>query len=193
MQGVIMRGINKTVVRFGLVGAFALAMLSHAATARADSSAPGNYWDRAIASENAASLVMLPSTVRAARTPSKPVHVKPAISISTSAGTLKYLKSRHRDPVIVFVVKLSRAPGNAPLTVDYATAGSTILAESEFQSASGELTFRGSTLMHKIVVPVAALTTDPSNYLSLDLSDPTGGVIGNGQGVGLLVAKGHVR
>ncbi len=134
---------------------------------------------------------MLPSTVRAVRTPSKPA---PPIGISATAGTLTYLKPHHRDPVIVFEVKLSRAPGKTGVSVAYATSGSSTLADTLFDNVTGEAIFHGTSTKYKVYVPVIApLGKDRSNYISLQLSNPIDGVISNGQGLGFLVAKGHVR
>jgi hypothetical protein len=174
MKGVIMRGIKKVVTRIALLGSFALAVFATSSTARAESH------------------VVLPSTVRAVRTPSKPVKVTPPIGISASTGTLVYLKSRHRDPVYEFTIKLSRAPGKSEVTVNYATSGSNVLADALFDNVNGEAIFHGTALKYKVTVPVIApLTTTKGNYIYLQLSDPIDGVITGGPGVAVL--KGHLR
>jgi hypothetical protein len=185
-----MRGIKKVLIRVGLMGSFALVVLSHGATARADGSSPDNFWNTVMSDRKAASHVFLPSAVRAARTPSKPVHVTPPIGISVTKGSLVYLKPHHRDPAMMFEIKLSRAPGKGEVTVNYATTGSTPLADSEFDNVNGTAIFHGSVVHYKVYAPVIApFVSNKTNYIVLQLFDPTDGAISVPQGVAYLVGK----
>jgi hypothetical protein len=190
-----MRGIKKVLAKIGLVGSFAIGMFATASTAHADSSAPDSFWSNVIASQNSASHhIVVPKPVRAVRTPSKPVKPVPPISISATTGTLVYLRSHHRDPAMVFEIKLSKAPGKNEVTVNYQTSGSNLTADSLFDNVNGSAIFHGTSVKYKVYVPVIGpLGKDPSNYIALQLSDPNDGVITNGTGFAELVAKGHVR
>jgi len=169
-----MQGIKKMMSRIALMGSFALAVFTQTAPAHGH--------------------VVLPSTVRAVRTPSKPVKVTPPIGISASGGTLTYLKSRHRDPVIVFEVKLSRAPGKTGVSVAYQTSGNNPTADSLFDNVNGEAIFHGTATKYKIYVPVTGtIGTTPGNFVLLQLSNPADGVITDGEGTYGLVTKAHKR
>ena len=186
-----MRGIKKLLTRTGLLGSFALAMLFQGSTARADSSAPDSFMERVAVEARAKHHVIIPKPVRATRTPSKPPKPVPPINITATTGTLVYLKSRHRDPAMVFEIKLSKEPGKGRVTVDYMTSGSNTSADADFKNVSGEAIFHGTAVKYKVYVPIVApLGTDYSNYISLQLSDPSDGVITNGQGLAYLVGKG---
>jgi hypothetical protein len=168
-----MLGIKKTVARIALMGSFALAVFAQSSTAQA------------------ASHVVLPSKVRAVRTPSKPPKLPPPIGISATGGTLVYLKPHHRDPAYVFVIKLSRAAGKMPVTVSYMTSGSNPLANTLFDNVSGVAIFHGTALQYKVYVPVVGpLTKNKANFIALQLSNPFDAVISHGQGLGYLVSKG---
>ena len=66
-----------------------------------------------------------------------------------------------------------------------------IIGDADFKNVSGEAIFHGTAVKYKVYVPIVApLGTDYSNYISLQLSDPSDGVITNGQGLAYLVGKG---
>jgi ribosomal protein L35AE/L33A len=85
-----------------------------------------------------------------------------------------------------FTVSLSAASGQT-VTVQYATADGTATAGSDYQSASGTLTFNAGETSKPIMVLVNGDTTFESNETFLvNLTVPTNAAIGDGQGVGTI-------
>ena len=83
-----------------------------------------------------------------------------------------------------FTVTLSAA-SNQPITVAYATADHTATAGSDYQAASGTLTFAPGETSKTITVPVIGdRLPEPNEYFAVNLSGPTNAGIADGQGVG---------
>jgi len=84
-----------------------------------------------------------------------------------------------------FTVSLSE-PTTATVTVDFATAdGTATLADNDYQSNSGTLTFSPGDTTETITVLVNGDTAvEPDENFFVDLSDPQNGTIADGQGVG---------
>jgi probable HAF family extracellular repeat protein len=86
-----------------------------------------------------------------------------------------------------FTVTLSAASAQA-VTVAYATAGGTASADSDYQSVAGTLTFSpGQTSRTVTVVVNGDRIGEPNETFFLNLSQPAGAVIADGQGVGTIL------
>ena len=85
-----------------------------------------------------------------------------------------------------FTVTLSSSLGQQ-VTVGYATANSTATAGSDYNTASGSLTFAPGETMQSVTVEVNGDTTDEEDEsFVVKLSSATGVAIGDGQGVGTI-------
>ncbi len=87
----------------------------------------------------------------------------------------------------VFTV-MNTTPSTLPLTVNYATADGTAIAGTNYTATSGTLTFAPGWTTATIDVPVldsGTLTT--SLTFTLNLSNPVGATISNGQGIGTIL------
>jgi Calx-beta domain/FG-GAP-like repeat len=85
------------------------------------------------------------------------------------------------------IVTLSAA-SNEPVTVDFATADGTAAAGSDYQAASGTLTFVPGETSKSIQVLVNGDTVfEPNETFVVNLTNPNGATIGDGQGVGTIV------
>ena len=86
-----------------------------------------------------------------------------------------------------FTVTLSAAY-DVPVTVDYATANGTATAGSDYQAASGTLTFAPGETSKTITVLVNGdRLAEPNETFFVNLSSPTNATIADGQGVGTIV------
>jgi hypothetical protein len=87
-----------------------------------------------------------------------------------------------------FAVSLSHASG-AQVTVDYATADGTANAGSDFDAASGTLTFAPGELTKTVNVTVNGdlVTEDVEETFTVVLSNPSGVTLGDGSGAGTIV------
>src|SRR5262249_44381799 len=87
----------------------------------------------------------------------------------------------------VFTVSLAAA-STAPVTVQFATADNTASAPADYQSTSGTRTFAPGQTTQTITVPVNGDTLGEANETFLvNLSNPSGAAIANGQGVGVIL------
>jgi hypothetical protein len=87
----------------------------------------------------------------------------------------------------VFTVRLS-APSAVPVTVQYATADGTAATGSDYQPASGTLTFTPGETTKTISVPVLGDRLAEANETFLvNLSQPTNAHITAGHGVGTIL------
>lgn len=85
-----------------------------------------------------------------------------------------------------FTVSLSAAP-TAPITVAYATSSGTATSGSDFLATSGTLTFAPGQTTKSVVVQVVGDTVDePDEQFVVNLSNPVGASIADGQGTGLI-------
>lgn len=89
---------------------------------------------------------------------------------------------------MVFTVRLSN-PSSVPVTVEYATAdGTATLADSDYNSASGTLTFAPGQLERQITVELnGELVQEPNETLVLNLSAPVGAGAGDMQATGTIL------
>lgn len=109
----------------------------------------------------------------------------PTISISSASGTEGDVTS---SP-LVFEVTLSN-PSSAPITVDYSTASQTAIAEEDFASASGTLTFAPGALSQSFSVSLLPDDRDEpaSEQFAIDLANPANATIGvAAQGIGAIL------
>ena len=78
--------------------------------------------------------------------------------------------------------------GAGAATVDWATAAGSATAGSDFTAASGSLSFAGPSGTQTIVVQVVGDTlSEPSETFFVNLSNPGGASISDGQGIGTIV------
>jgi hypothetical protein len=85
-----------------------------------------------------------------------------------------------------FTVALSAASGQTA-TVQYATADGTAAAGADYAPAGGTLTFPPGTVSQAVPVSVLAdLLDEDDETFTLDLTNPTGATIADGQGVGTI-------
>ncbi len=86
-----------------------------------------------------------------------------------------------------FTVTLS-ASSSQPITVAYATGGGSAGAGSDYQAASGTLTFAPGEATKTITVPIIGdRLPEPNETFAVNLSTPTNAIIADGQGVGTIV------
>jgi hypothetical protein len=86
-----------------------------------------------------------------------------------------------------FTLTLS-ATSPQPVTIDYATADGTATAGSDYQAASGTLTFAPGETSKTITVPVMGdRLAEPNETFVVNLSSPTNATIADGQGVGTIL------
>ena len=105
----------------------------------------------------------------------------PSISIDNAVVREGNGGTRHA----VFTVRLSHSSG-LPVTVKYATANGTARAGSDYQAASGALTFNPGERSKLITVVVDGDRRRESNEtFFVNLSDPANATIADGQGRGI--------
>ncbi|HEX8143239.1 MAG TPA: Calx-beta domain-containing protein [Pyrinomonadaceae bacterium] len=86
----------------------------------------------------------------------------------------------------VFTVTLSAASGRT-VTVDYATADGTALADSDYQSTSGSLSFAPGDTTKQITVPVKGDTdAEPNETYVVNLTNAANATISDAQGQGTI-------
>ena len=97
------------------------------------------------------------------------------IALTTADLTIKENETESPTWVQNYTVTIDRAPGADTVTVGYATADGTAVAGSDFNAASGTLTFTGSTTTQTIPVTIRndALVEGPEAF-SVKLSSPSG-------------------
>jgi hypothetical protein len=89
--------------------------------------------------------------------------------------------------IAAFTVSLAW-PSATTTTVSYATADGTALAGTHYTATSGTLTIAPGETSKGILVPtIDDGSTDPTRYFTINLSNPTGGVITSGQGIGTIL------
>jgi glucose/arabinose dehydrogenase len=87
----------------------------------------------------------------------------------------------------LFTVTLSAPPGATPVTVNYATSDGTALAGQDYTTASGTLSFSGTTVTQTISVPILGDTTvEPDEAFTVTLSGPVGATLADGSATGTL-------
>lgn len=91
-----------------------------------------------------------------------------------------------------FPVTLS-LPASAPVTVSYATADGTAHAGTDYRATSGTLTFPPGTTTLTVPVTILDAATPGRTQFTLNLSNPSGAVIGAGQGTGSILGPGPFK
>ncbi|MBX3415848.1 MAG: hypothetical protein KF708_24405 [Pirellulales bacterium] len=88
---------------------------------------------------------------------------------------------------LVFTVTLSEEV-NGTVSVDFTTVSDTALADVDFQTLSGTLTFAPNQLTQTITIKIIGDLSDEFNEnFFVNLSNPVGATIGDGQGVGTII------
>jgi hypothetical protein len=89
--------------------------------------------------------------------------------------------------IAAFTVSLAW-PSAGTTTVSYATADGTALAGTHYTAASGTLTFApGETSKGIVVSTLDDGSADPTRSFTVSLSNPTGGAVTTGQGIGTIL------
>ena len=74
------------------------------------------------------------------------------------------------------------------VTVDYSTINGMAVAGSDYDSTSGTLTFATGVVTQSILIKILDDTTyESTETFTVNLSNPVGGVIADGQGVGTII------
>ena len=85
-----------------------------------------------------------------------------------------------------FAVSLSAVSGQ-PVSVNYATADNSALAGSDYQAASGNLTFAPNEVSKSVIIMVNGDTqVEPDETFAVNLSNPTNATLTKAQGVGTI-------
>lgn len=80
------------------------------------------------------------------------------------------------------------APSATPVTVAYATAAGTARPGEDFAAASGTVTIPAGAISATVTVDVAGdLLFEPDETFTVELSSPSGAVVGDGTGVGTIL------
>jgi len=103
-----------------------------------------------------------------------------------SIGDATVLEGDSGTTDIVFTVTRSGTHGTS--SVHYETQGVTATSDVDFTSVSGQLSFPTGVPTRTLTVPVVGDLLDESDeVLAVNLSNPTGGHIQDGQGLGTIV------
>jgi uncharacterized repeat protein (TIGR01451 family) len=87
---------------------------------------------------------------------------------------------------LLFTITLSSA-GSQAITVDFATADGTATAGTDYQTASGTLTFKPGETTKQVTVPVNGdILVEPDENFFVNLSGATNAVLGDPQGRGVI-------
>jgi hypothetical protein len=109
--------------------------------------------------------------------------VVPALSIADVSIT----EGNSGTKTLNFTVTASPAP-TAQITVNYVTQGGTATSGTDFQSASGTLTFPAGTATRTVSVTIIGDTTpEADETLFVYLSSPSGATIADGDGIGTII------
>jgi hypothetical protein len=85
-----------------------------------------------------------------------------------------------------FTARLSQ-PSTQPVTASFSTANGTATAGSDYQAASGTVTFPPNTLARTVSVNVLGDTTvEPDESFAVNLTSPSGATLGDAQGQGTI-------
>jgi Tol biopolymer transport system component len=111
------------------------------------------------------------------------VNIQPSISVNDFSVT----EGQSGTADAVFTVTLSKA-SNLTVKVDFSTANDTATAGSDYQAASGTLSFIPGDLTQTITVPVNGDTANEGNErFTLSLTNPQNATIVDAQGVGTIL------
>lgn len=151
----------------------------------------GPAWDKSIPAGGAVSFGFVASASQTAEPRNEVLNgvplgeatpVIPEVSIADASVTEGNAGSSN----LAFVVSLSE-PSSTPVTLGYATADGTAQAGSDYQAASGTLTFAPGETRKTIVVQVNGDTDHESaESLGITLVNPTGATLAKGQATGTI-------
>jgi CSLREA domain-containing protein len=124
------------------------------------------------------------SVFRASKSARVDQQVLPPATLAISDATLA--EGNSGNTAFTFTVSLANASG-APVTVQYATANDSASAPGDFASTSGVLSFSGTTTSLPMTVDVIGdATPEPNEQFFVNLGNPTGATLADGQGVGTI-------
>lgn len=104
-----------------------------------------------------------------------------------SIGDASVTEGNAGTKTMTFTLTLSSAP-SSPVTVGYTAVSDTAIAGSDFNAASGTVTFAAGQTSRTLGVIVLGDTIDEVNEtLRVVLSNPVGATIGDGEGIGTIV------
>jgi reprolysin-like metallo-peptidase family M12B/Calx-beta domain-containing protein len=107
--------------------------------------------------------------------------------VTINAGDGSVVEGDTTNPDLLVPVTLS-GPSAGVVTVAYATADGTATAGTDYTAATGTLTFAPGVTSQNVTVSVISDLLDEANEtFFVNLSAPTGGTIGDAQGVGTIV------
>lgn len=111
----------------------------------------------------------------------------PTLSRTLRIGDVTVAESHSGHVAATFTVTLT--PGSTePVTVSYSTGNGTATAVSDYQAASGVLTFAPGEMSKTVTVLVNGdRLAEPNETFTLNLSSPTGATLAAGQAVGTIV------
>jgi CSLREA domain-containing protein len=114
---------------------------------------------------------------------SQVVRPSPSLSINDVSTT----EGDSGTKTLTFTVTLSAA-SNQTVTVDFATANGTALSPSDYQSASGTLTFTTGQTTKTIGVSIKGdVSFEPDENFTVNLTNPANAVISKNQGTGKIL------
>jgi hypothetical protein len=112
----------------------------------------------------------------------------PSYQPSLSINNVSLAEGNSGTKAFTFTVVLSPANSDDTVTVAYATANGSAEAGSDYQDASGTLTFGPGQTTQTLTVWVSGdATGEPSQTFYVNLSGATGAVIADAQGVGTIL------
>jgi hypothetical protein len=136
----------------------------------------GTWMARAAAGTIVAVLMLGLPTSASAAPPAGKVYVNDVQVVEGNGGTTNAL----------FTISLSPARGT--VSVDWSTASGTATSGSDFTSSSGRVTVSKSPSSVQVAVPVIGDTVnEPNETFSVNLSNASGGAIGDAQGIGTIM------
>ncbi|HUQ87740.1 MAG TPA: Calx-beta domain-containing protein, partial [Vicinamibacterales bacterium] len=114
---------------------------------------------------------------------SAPVTVRPGMTISDAS----IAEGNSGTVNLAFTVNLS-APSPGLVSVQYATGGGTATAGTDYTATSGTLTFAPNQVSMQVLVPVIGdVTFEPTETLSMSLSNAANAIITDADGIGTIV------
>lgn len=123
--------------------------------------------------------------------------VDPVISGGAGCPTLSVADSSVLEPTgttatLAFTVTLSSAASKT-VTVDYATSDGTALAGTDYDAASGTLTFPPGTTTQTVPVTVHDVGYEADTTFNLTLSNPTNATVSTAQAVGTIHGRSALQ
>lgn len=112
-----------------------------------------------------------------------PLGVTPPLP-SLTIGNVTVTEPTSGTTTALFPVTLS-APATSPVSVQWQTADGTVKAGTDYQAASGTLTFAAGQTQQTIAVTVDANATSDETF-TVDLSNPSGATLGTSVGTGTI-------